>query len=93
VIAILIFLETRKAIGFRIRWVLSDVLPTVVATGLMCASVIACRLCLPGLVSLPNILLLGAEVLLGVGVYVVVSLVLKNKAFYEALSMVKSLKK
>jgi O-antigen/teichoic acid export membrane protein len=93
VIAILIFLETRKAIGFHIRWVLSDVLPTVVATGLMCASVVVCRLWLPSLVSLPNILLLGVEVLLAVIVYVVVSLVLKNKAFYEALSMVKSLKK
>ena len=94
-IALIIFFETRKATGYQLSWTLRDLFPTAVATGLMCVSVGACRmvpLWVPGLQSLPNIILLGVEVLLGVAVYVGASLVMKNKAFYEALSMVKSLK-
>lgn len=90
-IALIIFFETRKATGYKLSWTLRDLLPTAVATALMCVSVGACRM-VPGLQALPNIILLGGEVLLGVAVYVGASLVLKNKAFYEALSMIKSLK-
>lgn len=87
VIAISMFLETRKATGYRIRWTLVDLLPTLVAAGLMCIAVILCRM-LP----LSTVPMLGVEVLAGVAVYVMVSLLLKNKAFFEALSMVKALK-
>lgn len=88
VIAIIILLETCKVTGYRILWTLKDILPTVLSTALMCVVVSFTRL-LP----LPLLPLFAVEVLCGVAVFCGVSLLLRNKALYEAISMLTSLKK
>lgn len=88
VIAIIILLETCRVIGYRVMWTVKDILPTLLSAALMCVAVSFARL-LP----LPLLPLFVVEVLCGVAVFCGMSLLLRNKALYEAVSMLTSLKK
>jgi len=84
-IAITLLISTKKAIGYPLRWTLRDLLPTALSAILMCIAVLLVRR-----LQLPLFPMLVLEVATGVVVYVITSVLFKNTAFYEMLSILKT---
>lgn len=80
---IFMMLATIRAINFSISLFLKNFMPTVIATSLMCVGVF-----LVSMLNINNTLLLFIlEVLVGIIIFVAVSLILRNKAYYEVVDM------
>lgn len=77
----------KKLIGYSYFEQVRDILPSFFAALTMCASVL-----LVGLLPLNTILLLILQILTGVFVYVLISVMFKFKSFYFLLNTIKSLK-
>ena len=77
----------KKLIGYSYFEQVRDILPSFFAALTMCASVL-----LVGLLPLNTVLLLILQILTGVFVYVLISVMFKFKSFYFLLNTIKSLK-
>ena len=81
-------IPNRKLIGYRFRWQLADILPNLLLSTSMCVVVM-----LAGKIPLPTFPLLAVQVLTGVVVYVLLSIVTKNESFRYILDYGKQLLK
>lgn len=85
-IASYIMIETRSATGYKIKNTLMDLVPSLISTGLMCVVVyFVLKL------QVASSLLLVLGVLSGAIVYWISSIILKNSAYLELLSMLNTL--
>ena len=78
----------RKLIGYRYRWQIADILPNLILSGCMCVVVV-----LLGKIPLPIGPLLAVQILVGIVVYVVLSIATKNDSFHYLLDYGKQLVK
>lgn len=79
---------TKKYFGYGILKHCADILPALLLSAVMGLAIWGISF---ALVSLPSILVLIIEVVLGVAVYVGLSILVKNKSFFEILDIIKSL--
>lgn len=86
VITAFIMFETRRATGYRVLDTIKDIIPTIVSAALMCVAVYYVSY-----LSFSDLILLILEVFVGVLVYWLASVFLKNKAYQECLGIVKSI--
>ena len=71
---------TRKLIGYRVRWMLADIIPNLLLSGIMAGAVI-----LAGRLPVPDLLLLLVQLAVGMAVYVGVSALLRVESFHYLL--------
>ena len=76
----------KKYIGYTVKELLCDVLPSLLLSLVMCGCVLAV-----GLLKLPTIVILALQVIAGVAVYVGLSAVFRLKAFAWMLNMLKNI--
>lgn len=86
--AVLNAAANRKLIGYRIRWMLADILPN-----LLLAAVMAVVVVLTGKLPLPDIALLFLQILSGVITYAGLSIVLKVESFRYLLKTLRQMLK
>lgn len=77
-----------RLIGYSIRMQIADLLPNFLLSGLMCLGVMGV-----GMLPLPAALLLILQILTGMGTYVAMSLVTKNKNFRFLLDSLRSIRR
>lgn len=83
---VIITLETRKAIKFSLKIMMKNVIPTIIATLFMSIAV-----CFISRLQLNNLFLLILEVIVGIIVFVSVSILIRASAFYEVVGILKSM--
>lgn len=81
-----IMFETSRVTGYRVLDTITDIIPSILGAALMCIAVYYVSY-----LSFSNLILLIVEILVGMLVYWLASVILKNKAYHECIGLVKSL--
>ena len=83
-VAIIMF-PVKKLVGYGLFDLVKDVYKIII-----CVAIMAGVTFLVGLISMPTILTLILQIVVGIAVYVLACLLLKEKSFYELLAFIKS---
>ena len=75
----------KKLVGYGLFDLVKDVYKIII-----CVAIMAGVTFLVGLISMPTILTLILQIVVGIAVYVLACLLLKEKSFYELLAFIKS---
>ena len=87
IISAVITVETQRATGYIIRNSVTDALPTIASVIIMCIGIYAVSL--TGIYN--NFILFVLEVIVGASIYLLSSVILRNRALQEVLDMMKLL--
>jgi teichuronic acid exporter len=85
---ILNMIPVRRLIGYRFRDQFMDILPSLVLSIIMCIVIFPFRL-----INMPDILLLSIQIIVGIGAYMLISVLTKNENITLILDKIKSIRK